>query len=65
MSLLQKAAEIDPQNEVTHYRLAQAYRRMGRAQEAEEELARFRQLRAAPESLRFIYRQVQENRITV
>ncbi len=64
LDFLRKAAEIDPNNEVAHYRLAQAYRKMGKTQEAEEELARFQQLRSAMESLRTIYRQVQGSRIT-
>jgi len=64
LAWLQKAVEIDPDNEVTHYRLAQAYRKMGKTREATEELARFRQLRSAMESLRVIYRQVQGRQIT-
>jgi len=64
VTFLRKAVAIEPENEVAHYRLAQAYLKMGQKQQADEELAQFRKLRAALESLRSIYRQVQENRIT-
>src|SRR2546422_874334 len=59
LDLLQRSVEIDPDNEVAHYRLAQAYRKKGRSAEAEQELAQFKKLRAAMESLRSIYRQIQ------
>lgn len=62
--LLEKAAALDPFNEVARYRLAQAFQKTGHKQRAEQELAEFRRLRSALESLRGIYRQVQENRIT-
>jgi Tfp pilus assembly protein PilF len=62
---LEKAVSLDPSNEVARYRLAQAYQKMGDKVRAEQELAEFRRLRSALESLRAIYRQVQENRITI
>jgi tetratricopeptide (TPR) repeat protein len=62
--LLEKAAALDPSNEVARYRLAQAYQKGGNRPRAEQEMAEFRRLRAALESLGNIYRQVQENRIT-
>lgn len=62
--LLEKALSLDPSNEVAHYRLAQAFQKIGDRTRAEQELAEFRRLRSALESLRGIYRQVQENRIT-
>jgi tetratricopeptide (TPR) repeat protein len=64
VSLLQKAVQLDPHNEVAHYRLAQAYLKMGNKQQSDKELAEFRRLRAALESLRTIYRQLQERRVT-
>jgi Tfp pilus assembly protein PilF len=39
---LLQAIALDPQNEVAHYSLSQAYRKLGRSQEAEHELAIFR-----------------------
>jgi tetratricopeptide (TPR) repeat protein len=64
IALLEKAIAADPSSEVAHYRLAQAYQKTGDRDRAERELAEFRRLRSAMESLRGIYRQVQENRIT-
>ncbi len=62
--LLDKAVSLDPSNEVAHYRLAQALQKNGANERAAREFAEFRRLRSALESLRGIYRQVQENRIT-
>lgn len=39
------AARLDPDNEVVHHRLAQAYQKAGQTQEAEREMAVFRKLR--------------------
>jgi tetratricopeptide (TPR) repeat protein len=62
--LLEKAVALDPSSEVARYRLAQAFQKAGNRERAERELAEFRRLRSALESLGGIYRQVQENRIT-
>lgn len=62
--LIEKAAALDPFSEVARYRLAQAFQKAGNQERAAQELAEFRRLRSAMESLRGIYRQVQENRIT-
>ena len=59
-----RAVEIDPENDVAHYRLAQAYRRMGRGDQAKKELEEFRRVRSAMESLGAIYRQVQRSTVT-
>jgi predicted Zn-dependent protease len=64
VELLEKAAALDPFNEVARYRLAQAFQKAGNKQRADAELAEFRRLRAGLESLRGIYRQVQETRVT-
>lgn len=61
---LQEALRIDPENEVAHYRLAEAYRKLGRSQEAAEEMAAFKKLREASSSIATIYRQVQQSPIT-
>jgi tetratricopeptide (TPR) repeat protein len=62
--LFEKAVSLDPSNEVAHYRLAQALQKVGDRARAEREFAEFHRLRSALESLRGIYRQVLENRIT-
>lgn len=62
--LLEKAVSLDPSSEVAHYRLAQAFQRSGNKARAAQSLAEFRRLQSAAESLRGIYKQVLENRIT-
>ena len=64
ISLLKKAVSLDPSNEVGHFRLAQALQKSGDQAGAAREFAEFRRLRSALESLRGIYRQILENRIT-
>ncbi len=44
---LQTAVRLDPSNSAAHYQLAFAYRRLGRQQEAERELAAYRATHAA------------------
>jgi tetratricopeptide (TPR) repeat protein len=61
LASLQKAVQIDPENEVAHYRLAQAYRKLGKNLEAEQELTLFTKYREASASIGAIYRQVQRN----
>jgi tetratricopeptide (TPR) repeat protein len=61
LASLQKAVQIDPENEVAHYRLAQAYRKLGKNLEAEQELTLFNKYREASASIGAIYRQVQRN----
>jgi len=58
---LESAAGIDPDHEVARYRLAQAYRQLGRNEEAAKELEEFRRIRSASEALSAIYRQVQRS----
>ena len=62
--MLKEAVRIDPANEVAHYRLAQAYHKLGQLKESEIELAQFRKLREASASLSVIYQQVQRKQIT-
>ena len=58
---LESAVGIDSEHEVAHYRLAQAYRQLGRPEEAAKELEEFRRIRSASEALSAIYRQVQRS----
>jgi len=64
LDVLKEAVRIDPANEVAHYRLAQAYHKLGQLKESEIELAQFRKLREASASLSVIYQQVQRKQIT-
>jgi Tfp pilus assembly protein PilF len=63
-NVLREAVKIDSGNEVAHYRLAQAYHKLGQNTESEKELAEFRKLREASASLSVIYQQVQRKPIT-
>jgi predicted Zn-dependent protease len=63
LARLTEAARLDPQNEVAHYRLAQAYRKLGRREEAEKESAIFAKLRDAHLPVRALYQQVQERAV--
>jgi tetratricopeptide (TPR) repeat protein len=63
-TVLREAVKIDSGNEVAHYRLAQAYHKLGQNTESEKELAEFRKLREASASLSVIYQQVQRKPIT-
>jgi tetratricopeptide (TPR) repeat protein len=64
IDLLRRAAELDSDNEVVHYRLAQAYQKAGKREEATAAMARFRAIRSAMDSLRAIQRQTMGARIT-
>ena len=59
LAYLEKAARLDPENEVVHYRLSQAYRKMGRLDDAKREAKQFEELREAAASIGRIYQQVQ------
>lgn len=61
---LLEAVKASPDNDVAHYRLAQAYRQMGKPEEAGKEMEEFRRLRSAMQSVRALYKQVQGARIT-
>jgi tetratricopeptide (TPR) repeat protein len=57
---LLSAAHIDPRNEAAHYRLALAYRKLGRDQDADREWAMFQKLRGSQAVIRELYQQVKE-----
>jgi len=56
----EEAIRLDPESEVAHYRLSEGYRKLGRVQDAEHELATFRKLRDSHAAVRALYQQVQE-----
>jgi tetratricopeptide (TPR) repeat protein len=60
---LRKAAGLDPRNEVAHYRLSQAYRKLGDIPDADREETAFRKLRDSHEPVRALFQQVQERLI--
>jgi Flp pilus assembly protein TadD len=60
---LSEAVRLDPQNEVAHYRLAQAYRKLGRTEEAAREMATFKKLQDSHQPVRSLFQQVQEGAV--
>jgi tetratricopeptide (TPR) repeat protein len=58
-----QAIGLDSNNEVAHYRLSEAYRKLGRTQDADRELATFRTLRDSHGPVRALYQQVQEGSV--
>ena len=61
---LEKAVRLAPDNEVARYRLAQAYRGLGREEDAARELAKFESLRKEASAIAEIYRQVLRKPVT-
>jgi tetratricopeptide (TPR) repeat protein len=64
LSHLLEAVRLDPQSDTARYRLAQAYRKLGRTQEADRESAAFQQLRDSQAPLRALYEQFQQRSAT-
>jgi tetratricopeptide (TPR) repeat protein len=58
LPLLEQAVKLDPTNAVAHFRLSTLYRKMGRADEANRELADYQKYKAMKEKLRDTYRQM-------
>lgn len=58
LPLLEQAVKLDPTNAVAHYRLSTLYRKMGRATDANQELAEYQKYKAMKEKLRDTYRQM-------
>jgi len=55
---LKRARELEPFNAVTHYRLSLVYRELGRAGEAQKELAEFQRLKEMKDRLKQIYEEM-------
>ncbi len=58
LPLLEQAVKIDPTNAVAHFRLSTLYRKMGRTDDANRELAEYQKFKAMKEKLRDTYRQM-------
>jgi tetratricopeptide (TPR) repeat protein len=54
--LLEHSAQLEPFNAVTRYHLAVIYRKLGRADDAQRELAEFQKLKQMKHELRSLYR---------
>lgn len=55
---LSDAVRFDPRNDVAHYRLAQAYQKLGRANDAVREMAEFKELRDSHAPVQALFQQV-------
>ncbi len=58
LPLLEHAVKLDPTNAVAHFRLGTLYRKMGRADDADRELAEYQKYKAMKEKLRETYRRM-------
>jgi tetratricopeptide (TPR) repeat protein len=58
LPLLEQAVKLDPTNAVAHFRLSTLYRKMGRTDEANHELAEYQKFKDMKEKLRDTYRQM-------
>jgi tetratricopeptide (TPR) repeat protein len=58
------AEHFDPENEIVHYRLALAYRKLGQKTDADREWATFQQIRNSQDSSRQLYQEMQQRPAT-
>ena len=58
LPLLERAVKLDSMNPVAHFRLSTLYRKMGRGEDADRELAEYQKYKAMKEKLRDTYRQM-------
>jgi tetratricopeptide (TPR) repeat protein len=58
LPLLEQAVKLDPTNSVAHFRLSTLYRKMGRNDDADRELAEYQKYKAMKEKLRDTYREM-------
>jgi cytochrome c-type biogenesis protein CcmH/NrfG len=56
--LLESAVRLDPSDPVAHYRLRSLYQKVGNAEEARRELAKYRQFKQMKEQLKSLYREM-------
>ena len=59
LDYLLDAEGSDPQNEIVHFRLALAYRKMGAKADAEREYKAFQEIRKTQEALRPLYQEIE------
>lgn len=60
LDYLLDAEHSDPQNDIVHYRLALAYRKLGVKSDADREWATFQQIRNSQDSSRQLYQEMQQ-----
>lgn len=64
LDYLLDAEHSDPQNEIIHYRLALAYRKLGEKSDADREWATFQRIRNSQDSSRQLYQEMQQRPAT-
>jgi tetratricopeptide (TPR) repeat protein len=60
LDYLLDAERSDPQNEVVHYRLALAYRKLGVKTDADREWSKFQEIRKSQDATRLLYEEMQQ-----
>jgi tetratricopeptide (TPR) repeat protein len=60
LDYLLDAERSDPQNEIVHYRLALAYRKLGVKSDADREWAAFQEIRKSQDTARLLYQEMQQ-----
>jgi Tfp pilus assembly protein PilF len=58
LSYLQQAAKVDPLNTEAHYRLALVYRSLHKAEEAQQEMKLYQEIRRTKEHVKELYKQM-------
>jgi Tfp pilus assembly protein PilF len=61
LPLLQGALATDPTNIMAHYRLSTVYRRLGRPEDAKQELAAYEKYKDLKEKLRTVYKDLRSD----
>jgi Tfp pilus assembly protein PilF len=61
LPLLQRAVAADPTNIMAHYRLSTVYRRLGRPEDAKQELADYKKYKELKEKLRMAYKDLRSD----
>jgi tetratricopeptide (TPR) repeat protein len=64
LDYLLDAERSDPQNEIVHYRLALAYRKLGVKSDADREWAAFQEIRKSQDTARLLYQEMQQRPAT-
>ena len=60
LDYLLDAERSDPQNEIVHYRLALAYRKLGVKTDADREWSKFQEIRKSQDATRLLYEEMQQ-----
>ncbi|HEV3278039.1 MAG TPA: tetratricopeptide repeat protein [Terriglobia bacterium] len=58
------AERADPENEIVHYRLALAYRKLGTKPDADREWAKFQEIRKSQDASRLLFQEMQQKPVT-